>query len=459
MAAACRFFFRPASVKIRAAGPTQVKSGRIALPAPGAATVLPGLALVGFELIYQSARSRFILIALQPHLGVGDRELTQATGLVRILNSRRNQGLFQHIDDQLGLQDIPGDVETFHESNLEKLRLKLKHASIGKLYRRILNTIHIYIRFYLCFNDASFSTRLGAKMHITIRQLQVFASVAKHLSYTRAAEELHLTQPAVSMQIKQLEKSVGLNLFEQIGKKIYLTEAGNVVLEHAISITSKLHSIENDLEQLKGIDGGRLTVCIASTVNYFATRLISRFSQAYPSVQISLDVTNRHELLKRLETNEPDLVLMGRPPSSADLISTAFMDNPLVIIANPHHPLANESDIPIERLAAETFVLREQGSGTRAAMEEVFKEHGIEPKIGTQLSGNESIKQAVEAGLGLALVSFHTVDLELKAKRLTTLDVQGFPIVKKWHIGYRSGKHLSATARAFWDFVLEEADA
>ena len=294
-------------------------------------------------------------------------------------------------------------------------------------------------------------------MHITIRQLQVFASVAKHLSYTRAAEELHLTQPAVSMQIKQLEKSVGLNLFEQIGKKIYLTDAGNVVLEHALSITSKLNSIENDLEQLKGIDGGRLTVCIASTVNYFATRLLSRFSQAYPAVQISLDVTNRHELLKRLETNEPDLVLMGRPPSSADLNSTAFMDNPLVIIANPHHPLANEANIPIKRLAGEKFVLREQGSGTRAAMEEMFKEHKIEPKIGTQLSGNESIKQAVEAGLGLALVSFHTVDLELKANRLTTLDVQHFPILKKWHIGHRSGKHLSATAQAFWDFVIEES--
>jgi DNA-binding transcriptional LysR family regulator len=294
-------------------------------------------------------------------------------------------------------------------------------------------------------------------MHITIRQLQVFASVAKNLSYTRAAEELHLTQPAVSMQIKQLEKSVGLNLFEQIGKKIYLTEAGNVVLEHALSITSKLHSIENDLEQLKGIDGGRLTVCIASTVNYFATRLISRFSQAYPTVQISLDVTNRQDLLRRLETNEPDLVLMGRPPSSADLNSTAFMDNPLVIIANPHHPLANESNIPIKRLAGEKFVLREQGSGTRAAMEEIFKEHKIEPKVSTQLSGNESIKQAVEAGLGLALVSFHTVDLELKANRLTTLDVQHFPILKKWHIGHRSGKHLTATAQAFWDFVIEES--
>lgn len=294
-------------------------------------------------------------------------------------------------------------------------------------------------------------------MHITIRQLQVFASVAKHLSYTRAAEELHLTQPAVSMQVKQLEKSVGLNLFEQIGKKIYLTEAGSVVLEHTISITSKLKSIENDLEQLKGIDGGRLAVCIASTVNYFATRLISRFSQAYPSVQISLDVTNRHELLKRLETNEPDLVLMGRPPSSADLTSTAFMDNPLVIIANPHHPLANESNIPIQRLTGEKFVLREQGSGTRSAMEEVFEKHHVKPSVSTQLSGNESIKQAVEAGLGLALVSFHTVDLELKANRLTTLDIQHFPILKKWHIGHRSGKHLSATARAFWDFVLEES--
>jgi DNA-binding transcriptional LysR family regulator len=294
-------------------------------------------------------------------------------------------------------------------------------------------------------------------MHITIRQLQVFASVAKHLSYTRAAEELHLTQPAVSMQIKQLEKSIGLKLFEQIGKKIYLTEAGNVVLEHAISIMSKLYSIESDLEQLKGVDGGRLTVCIASTVNYFATRLISRFSQAHPNVQISLDVTNRHDLLKRLETNQPDLVLMGRPPASADLTSTAFMDNPLVIIANPHHPLAGETKIPIKRLAGEKFVLREQGSGTRSAMEEIFEEHQIKPRVSTQLSGNESIKQAVEAGLGLALVSFHTVDLELQAGRLTTLDVVHFPILKKWHIGHRSGKHLSATAQAFWDFVLAES--
>lgn len=295
-------------------------------------------------------------------------------------------------------------------------------------------------------------------MHITIRQLQVFASVAKHLSYTRAAEELHLTQPAVSMQIKQLERSIGLNLFEQIGKKIYLTEAGSVVLEHALSITSKLKSIEGDLEQLKGIDGGRLSVCIASTVNYFATRLISRFSQAYPTVQISLDVTNRHDLLKRLNTNEPDLVLMGRPPDSADLISTAFMDNPLVIIANPHHPLANESNIAIEKLSDETFVLREAGSGTRAAMEQMFDQYDIKPNTSTQLSGNESIKQAVEAGLGLALVSFHTVDLELKANRLTTLDVEHFPILKKWHIGHRSGKQLSATAQAFWDFVIAESE-
>ncbi len=295
-------------------------------------------------------------------------------------------------------------------------------------------------------------------MHITIRQLQVFASVAKHLSYTRAAEELHLTQPAVSMQIKQLEKSVGLDLFEQIGKKIYLTEAGSVVLEHALSITSKLKSIENDLEQLKGIDGGRLSVCIASTVNYFATRLISRFGQAYPTVQISLDVTNRHDLLKRLVSNEPDLVLMGRPPSSADLVSTAFMDNPLVIIANPHHPLADKSKVPISQLSDETFVLREPGSGTRAAMEEVFAKYSIKPNISTQLSGNESIKQAVEAGLGLALVSFHTVDLELKANRLITLDVEHFPIIKQWHMGHRSGKQLSATAQAFWDFVISESE-
>ncbi len=294
-------------------------------------------------------------------------------------------------------------------------------------------------------------------MHITIRQLQVFISVAKHLSYTRAAEELHLTQPAVSMQIKQLEKSADLPLFEQIGKKIYLTEAGQVMLGHAKSIITKLDSISHDLDQLKGIDGGRLRICIASTVNYFATRLISRFSQAHSNVQISLDVTNRQNLLKQLETNEPDLVLMGRPPQSADLHSQAFMDNPLVIIANPHHSLAGKKDLPITSLNNEKFVLRESGSGTRGAMESMFNKYDIHPRVTTQLSGNEAIKQAVEAGLGLALVSFHTVDLELKAGRLVTLDVQHFPILKKWHIGHRSGKKLSATTQAFWDFVLEES--
>lgn len=295
-------------------------------------------------------------------------------------------------------------------------------------------------------------------MHITIRQMQVFASVAKHLSYTRAAEELHLTQPAVSMQIKQLEEAAGLPLFEQIGKKIFLTDAGNTVLDHALSIISKLQAIQNDIDQLKGIEGGRLKVCIASTVNYFATRLISRFSQTHPTVQISLDVTNRHDLLKRLESNEPDLVLMGRPPESANLNSTAFMDNPLVIIANPHHRLAGQESIPISELNQETFVLREKGSGTRLAMEEMFKQHDISPHSSTQLSGNEAIKQAVEAGLGLALVSYHTVDLELKAERLITLDVVNFPIIKQWHIGHRVGKKLSPTAQAFWEFVLAESD-
>ncbi len=295
-------------------------------------------------------------------------------------------------------------------------------------------------------------------MHITIRQLQVFVSVAKHLSYTRAAEELHLTQPAVSMQIKQLEEAAELPLFEQIGKKVFLTDAGNTVLDHALSIISKLQSIKNDLDQLKGIESGRLKVCIASTVNYFATRLISRFSQKHPTVQISLDVTNRKNLLQRLDINEPDLVLMGLPPESANLNSTAFMDNPLVIIANPHHRLAGKKNIPISELNKETFVLREKGSGTRLAMEDMFSSHEITPTMGTQLSGNESIKQAVEAGLGLGLVSYHTVDLELKAKRLTTLDVDHFPIVKQWHIGHRVGKQLSPTASAFWDFVIAESE-
>ena len=292
-------------------------------------------------------------------------------------------------------------------------------------------------------------------MHITIRQLQVFEAVARHLSYTRAAEELYLTQPAVSMQIKQLEGSTGLPLFEQIGKKIYLTQAGETMLVHARTIMQHLAVAGEEMNELLGVDSGRLRIAIASTVNYFATRLLATFAREHPAVEISLDVANRESLLARLDDNVPDLVLMGQPPKDMDLVSESFMDNPLIVISALNHPLAGRRKILLSDLAQEKFLVREPGSGTRIAMERCFAENDFFYQKGIELTGNEAIKQSVEAGLGLAIVSAHTVELELTLKRLIQLNVQGFPIMRRWYVAHRRGKRLSPTAEAFRKFVLE----
>ncbi len=293
-------------------------------------------------------------------------------------------------------------------------------------------------------------------MHITLRQLQVFESVALCEGYTRAAKELHLSQPAVSMQIKQLEGQIGLPLFERLGKKIYLTEAGKEFYNHARAISRELAEAEEMLESMKGLGGGRLTVSVASTANYFATRLLAAFAKAHEGVTISLDVTNRRGLLDQLENNETDLVIMGQPPEELDLVTEAFMENPLVVIAPPHHPLTGQNNIPFERLQQETFVVREPDSGTRIAMERFFAEHGLTLTTGMEMTSNEAIKQAVEAGLGLGIVSIHTVELELETQRLVTLNAESFPILRHWYVVYRQGKRLSPVVLAFKDYVLKK---
>jgi DNA-binding transcriptional LysR family regulator len=294
-------------------------------------------------------------------------------------------------------------------------------------------------------------------MHITIRQLKVFDAVASHLSYTKAAQELHLTQPAVSMQIKQLEGAVGLPLFEVFGKKVYLTHAGDVFLVHARLLLEQLRLATEEMDAIKGIDGGSIRVSIASTVNYFAARLLAKFCQVHEKVHVNLEVTNRKTLLQRLEENQPDIVLMGQPPADLDLVAEPFMTNPLVVIAATSHPLLDSrKPVSINQLATERIILREQGSGTRNAVERFFMDKEISPVSQTVMTSNEAIKQTVEAGLGVAIVSIHTVELELAVGRLSLLNVQGFPINRKWYVAHRTGKQLSATARAFREFVLEE---
>ena len=291
-------------------------------------------------------------------------------------------------------------------------------------------------------------------MNVTFRQLRVFESVARHLSYTRAAKELFLTQPAVSMQIKQLEENVGLPLFEQLGKKIFLTEAGRELYHYGREIAQQLEEASEVLEELKGVKRGRLTISVASTANAFATRLLAAFAKRYEGVSFSLDVTNRATLLQQLANNERDLVIMGRPPNGLDLVEESFMENPLVVIAAPDHTLVGEKKIPLVRLKQETFVVREQGSGTWGAMERFFAHHGIELNTGMEMTSNEAIKQAVEAGLGLGIVSIHTLELELETGRIKILDAENFPILRHWYLVYRKGKRLSPTAHAFRDYVL-----
>ncbi len=215
--------------------------------------------------------------------------------------------------------------------------------------------------------------------------------------------------------------------------------------------------MEEVLAALKGVDTGQLDIAVASTVNYFAPRLLAAFHQCYPGIELRLDVTNRKQLMALLEANETDIVLMGHPPERLELESEAFMENPLVVIAPPGHPLDGTPGIPLSRLQDETFVMRESGSGTRLAMERFFKEHGLELKSGMQMTRNEAIKQAVRAGMGLSVASEHTIELEVETGRLVILDVEQFPIRRKWYMVYRKGKRLSPAAVAFRDFVLGEA--
>ena len=293
--------------------------------------------------------------------------------------------------------------------------------------------------------------------HSTFRQLEVFEAIARLGSFTRAAEELHLTQPTVSMQIKKLTDAAGLPLIEQLGKRIHLTEAGRELQAYARTIFQHMDDLEAVLNRIKGLSGGRLRISVATTANYFIPTLLGSFARRYPDVTISLDITNRETLLRSLSENTVDLVIMGQPPDEADVEARAFMENPLVIVAPPNHPLAGKKKIPLARLQEETFLVRESGSGTRIAMERFFSERKMKLKTGMEIGSNEAIKQSVQAGLGLGLLSRATIEQELALKRLVVLDVANFPIMRDWYVVHRKGKRLSAAAEAFKQFMVKES--
>jgi len=294
-------------------------------------------------------------------------------------------------------------------------------------------------------------------MHLTMRQLGVFRAVAEHRNYTQAAKALFLTQPAVSMQIKQLEEQTGLPLFERTGKQTQLTEAGHELLHYARLIQQQLEEAQLSMEELQGLKRGRLHLTMASTANYFTPQLIAAFHHEYPGAQVTLDVTNRAGLINAVENNNTDMAIMGRPPEGHHMVGIPFMDNPLVAIAAPSHPLALRRKIPLSALRDEVFIVREKSSGTRIAVDRFFAAHGLELPSGMEMNRSEAIKQAVMAELGLGIVSLHTLDMELTLKRLVVLDVEDFPIMRQWHIVHREGKRFSAIPEAFKEFVLKHA--
>lgn len=293
---------------------------------------------------------------------------------------------------------------------------------------------------------------------LTLRQLQVFESVARHLSHSRAAEELYLSQPAVSMQIKQAEEIIGLPLFEQAGKKLFLTDAGRELLHYSRSILQQMQEMEAVFGEMKGLARGHLNIAAVSTANYFMPQLLAKFIHAHPGLQVGLRVANRDAVIKQLDENAADLAIMGQPPEGTEMVAESFLQNPLVVIAAQDHALVNKRHIKPSQLAQETFLLREPGSGTRGVAERFFASHHIRAISTMEMDTNEAVKQSVQAGMGLGIISRHGIELELETGRLAVLDVEHFPIVRHWYIAHRKSKRLSGAAVAFKQFLLTEAE-
>jgi LysR family transcriptional regulator, low CO2-responsive transcriptional regulator len=292
--------------------------------------------------------------------------------------------------------------------------------------------------------------------HITLNQVRIFLSVARHLSFAKAAQALHLSPPAVSLQVKQLAETVGQALFEQIGKKIFLTQAGKVLVSACQDIENRLEALSQDLLAIHGVEQGQLRLAIITTVKYTVPVQLGAFCKAHRGIDVTLFVGNRETLLQRLHNNEDDLYIMGQPPEGTDAESQPFADNPLVVIAPPDHPLAGKKNIPPLKMAQETFIQRETGSGTRLTTESFFVQHGVKLRTKMEISSHEAIKQTVASGLGLAVVSASTVKSELALGQLVTLDIKGFPLIRRWYVVHRRGKKLSPAALMFRDRLLQE---
>jgi len=293
--------------------------------------------------------------------------------------------------------------------------------------------------------------------HATLHQFRIFDAVARNMSFARAAEELHLTPPALSIQVKQLAEAAGVTLIEQIGKKIHLTPAGRIMAEACRDMDVRLERLAQDLSALQGLEKGTIKLAILTTAEYFAPRILGEFCAQHPGIEASMFVGNRETLLERMAQNLDDLYIFGQPPANLNIVAESFAYNPLVVIARNDHPLAGEKNIPPARLNGLAFILREPGSGIRLATEDYLTKNKVRIETRMEVGSNEAIKQAVKGELGLAVLSLASVAAEIERGELTTLDVQGFPLMRRWHVAYPAGKNLSHAATEFRKMLFDSA--
>jgi len=290
----------------------------------------------------------------------------------------------------------------------------------------------------------------------TMRQLRVFNAVARHLSFSQAASELHLAQPTISMQVRQLSEAVGLPLFEQIGKRLYLTDAGRLLQTTGTRMFDAWAQLEMDVANLKGLKQGRLRISAVTTAKYVLPTLLGAFCQRHPGVEVAFEIGNRSAIIERLVRNDDDLTVMGMPPRGMDIVSLPFAENPLVMIAPRKHVLARERRIQLSKLADQPFLMREQGSGTRLAVDRFLREQGVRLDVKMEIGSNEAIKQAVAAGMGLSILSLHALGPDAAPRSLVALNVAGMPIRRHWYIVHPAGKRFSVVAQAFFAHLKAE---
>ena len=296
--------------------------------------------------------------------------------------------------------------------------------------------------------------------NVTLRQLRIFAAVARHQSFARAADELHLTPPAISMQIKELESEVGLPVFDRSSRKVSLTMVGEYLLTHTRRMLASMRDAEDIVARFRGLKTGALDVGMVSTAKYFLPRMLAEFRDEHPGIEIRLQVCdNREQIVSLMQQGAVELAIMGRPPKGYPTRAEPFALHPHGLITAPGHPFTRANEIPAAALAEEAFIVREPGSGTRAALDEYMHAHHMTPRIAMQMSSNEAIKQAVMVGMGVALLSLHTVGLELEHGLIATPAIEGLPVMRRWHVVNNQAKTLSPAAESFRHFVLERGEA